>query len=76
MDLLVEDAVVVEIKATEETAPIHAAQVLTYLKAASKPVGLLINFNVPMLKEGLKRIVNDYAGLPPRLRVSASKGTL
>ena len=72
MDLLVEDEVVVEIKATEEMPPVFAAQVLTYLKSADKPVGLLINFNVPILKDGLKRIVNRYLGLPPRLRVSAS----
>jgi GxxExxY protein len=69
MDLLVEDTVVVEIKATEGTLPIHAAQVLTYLKASQKRVGLLINFNVPVLKHGLQRIVN---GFPPCLSVSVS----
>lgn len=75
MDLVVEDAVVVEIKATEGMAPIHSSQVLTYLKSSNKRVGLLINFNVPVLKDGLKRIVNRYTGPlldPPRLRVSAS----
>jgi len=78
VDLLVEGAVVVEIKASEGTAPVHAAQILTYLKAANLHVGLLINFNVPVLKSGLKRIVNHYQGPPltppnpPRLRVSAS----
>ena len=80
MDLLVEDLVVVEIKASEDTAPVHASQVLTYLKVSKKRVGLLINFNMPVLKDGLKRIVNHYAGKPissaprisPRLRVSAS----
>ena len=69
MDLLVEDTVVVEIKATEGTLPIHAAQVLTYLKASQKRVGLRINFNVPVLKHGLQRIVN---GFPPCLSVSVS----
>ena len=69
MDLLVEDTVVVGIKATEGTLPIHAAQVLTYLKASQKRVGLLINFNVPVLKHGLQRIVN---GFPPCLSVSVS----
>jgi GxxExxY protein len=72
MDLVVEDAVVVELKATEEMPPLYSAQILTYLRSAQKPVGLLINFNVPALKDGLKRIVNEYLGVPPRLSVSAS----
>jgi GxxExxY protein len=72
MDLLVEDAVVVELKATEETPPLYSAQVLTYLRSAHKEVGLLINFTVPVLKDGIKRIVNEYMGISPRLRVSAS----
>ena len=62
MDLVVEDSIVVEIKAIDELLPIHSAQLLTYLKSSGKPVGLLINFNVPILKKGLKRIVNHYAG--------------
>jgi GxxExxY protein len=74
MDVVVEDAVVVEIKATEQMIPLYAAQVLTYLKSAHKAVGLLINFNVPVLKDGLKRIVNEHLGPTPRLRVSASIG--
>jgi len=61
MDLLLEDLVIVEIKAVEALAPIHEAQLLTYLKLAQKPVGLLINFNVPVLKQGLKRIVNHFS---------------
>jgi GxxExxY protein len=69
MDLVVEDAVVVELKATEEMPPLYAAQVLTYLRSAQKTVGLLINFNVPVLKDGIKRIANS-----PRLSVSASIG--
>jgi GxxExxY protein len=75
MDLVVEDSIVIELKAAEDLAPIHSAQLLTYLKASGKHVGLLINFNVPVLKDGLKRIVNDFSGfsprLSPRLRVSA-----
>jgi GxxExxY protein len=79
LDLFVEDSVIVEIKAIEELAPIHHAQLLTYLKAAEKRVGLLINFNVAMLKDGLKRVVNkldeNSPGFSPRflsgLRVSA-----
>ena len=50
--------VVVEIKAVESLAPIHRAQVLTYLKLRQCPVGLLLNFNVPVLKDGIVRIVN------------------
>jgi GxxExxY protein len=62
MDLVVGDTVVVEIKSIDELLPIHTAQLLTYLKSFDKPVGLLINFNVPVLKKGLKRVVNHYAG--------------
>ena len=56
--MLVEDTVIVELKSVESLSPIHTAQVLTYLKLARKPVGLLINFNVPVLKDGVKRILN------------------
>jgi GxxExxY protein len=58
IDMLVEDRVVVEVKAVESLAPIHRAQVLTYLKLKQCPVGLLLNFNVPVLKDGIVRIVN------------------
>ena len=71
MDLLVENSVIVEIKAIEEIAPIHSAQVLTYLRACQKRLGQLINFNVPVLRRGLKRIVN---GFPPCLSASVSNG--
>jgi GxxExxY protein len=79
MDLVVEKSVVVEIKSIEQLLPIHAAQVLTYLKCSGKPVGLLLNFNVTQLRQGLRRIVNRYSGPPlpssprfsPRLRASA-----
>ena len=71
MDLVVEDAIVIEIKAIEEMLPIHSAQLLTYLKSSNKRVGLLINFNVPILKTGLKRIVNHYSGPRPTPNVSA-----
>jgi GxxExxY protein len=57
-DLLVDDTVIVELKSVETLSPIHAAQMLTYLKHSRKPVGLLINFNVPVLKDGVKRILN------------------
>ncbi|HLG86462.1 MAG TPA: GxxExxY protein [Alphaproteobacteria bacterium] len=59
MDLLVDDLLVVEIKATERTLPIHEAQLLTYLKLSGHRIGLLINFNVPRIKEGIRRFVHS-----------------
>lgn len=59
IDLLVEGLVVVELKAVEKLEPIHEAQLLSYLKLSACKVGLLINFNVKMLKDGLRRMVND-----------------
>lgn len=64
LDLLVEDIVIVEIKAIDALLPVHSAQLLTYLKSSDKRVGLLINFNVTMLTKGLKRIVNNYVEAP------------
>jgi len=58
LDLLVEDLVIVELKAVESLHPIHDAQLLTYLKLKKLWLGLLINFNVPILKNGIKRLVN------------------
>ena len=58
LDFLVEGLVIVELKSVERFAPIHEAQLLSYLKAANLRVGLLINFNVRRLKDGVKRIVN------------------
>lgn len=60
MDILVEDALVVELKCVEETLPVHEVQLLTYLKLANKKLGLLINFNVPKLSDGIRRIINGY----------------
>ncbi len=60
LDLLVEGEVIVEIKATDGLAPIHEAQLLSYLKLSGCRVGLLINFNVTVLKEGIRRIVNEF----------------
>jgi len=60
LDFLVEKAVVVELKAVESLQPIHEAQVLTYLKLGGWTVGLLINFNVSVLKGGIKRLVLNY----------------
>ena len=57
LDFLVGDSLVVELKAVEKLSPIHEAQVISYLKMTNCPLGLLINFNVPVLKEGIKRII-------------------
>jgi len=64
VDLLVEDLVIVEVKCVEAVAPVHKAQLLTYLRLMNKPAGLLINFNVPRLMDGVKRMLNTYE--PPR----------
>jgi GxxExxY protein len=58
MDLLVEELVVVEIKSVEAVSPVHQAQLLSYLKLSGKSLGLLINFNVVHLKDGIRRFVN------------------
>ncbi|MGO9018924.1 MAG: GxxExxY protein [Syntrophobacteraceae bacterium] len=57
LDLIVSDAVVVEIKTVETILPVHEARILTYLKLGGWSVGLLMNFNVPVMKDGIKRIV-------------------
>ncbi len=59
VDLLVEDAVMVELKAVDKIASIHEAQLLSYLKLSGKRLGLLINFNVLYLKDGIKRMANN-----------------
>jgi GxxExxY protein len=58
IDLLVEDQVIVELKAVEKVLPIHEAQLMTYLRLAHKPVGLLINFNALRLRDGILRRAN------------------
>lgn len=58
IDLLVEDEVIVELKAVDTLHPIHEAQLISYLKLSNKKIGLLINFNVKLLKNGVKRIAN------------------
>ena len=60
LDMLVDHRIVIELKTVDRLQPIHKAQVLTYLKLGGWKVGLLINFNSPVLKSGLKRIVLDY----------------
>ena len=59
LDVVVEGLVILELKAVEQIEPIHEAQLLTYLKLSNLKLGILINFNVPLLKNGIKRIVND-----------------
>jgi GxxExxY protein len=58
MDLVVENTMVVEVKSVEAISPVHQAQILSYLKLSGKSIGLLINFNVLHLKDGIKRFVN------------------
>jgi GxxExxY protein len=60
MDVLVEEEIIIEIKAVESIIPIFEAQLITYLKLAGKCLGYLINFNVPLLKNGFRRIVHNY----------------
>ena len=62
MDIVVENTIIVELKAVETLLPIHEAQLITYLKLANLPIGLLINFNVAKLTDGIKRRVNNYQG--------------
>lgn len=57
IDLLVEKDVIVELKSADTLAPIHIAQVISYLKATTLPLGVLINFNVPILRSGIRRVV-------------------
>lgn len=57
-DILVQDIVIIEIKSVESIAAVHQKQLLTYLKLAGMKLGLLINFNVPLIKDGIQRVVN------------------
>jgi GxxExxY protein len=59
LDFLIENTVIVELKCVEALLPIHTAQLLTYLRLANKPLGLLLNFNVIHLREGIKRVLNN-----------------
>jgi len=65
VDMLVEGQVIVELKAVEKLEPIHEAQLLSYLKLSGCNVGLLINFNVRVLKNGIRRLVHNLADVPP-----------
>jgi GxxExxY protein len=59
IEILVEDEIILELKTVEGILPVHEAQLLSYLKLSNKRLGLLINFNVPLLKNGFKRLVNN-----------------
>ena len=58
IDLLIEDEIILELKSVESILPIHEAQLVSYLKLSNKKLGLLINFNVPLLKDGIRRRIN------------------
>ena len=60
IDLLIENQVIVELKSVEMLLPVHTAQIISYLKLADKSLGFLVNFNVPVLKEGFHRYVNNF----------------
>ena len=62
IDLLVEDLIVVELKSVDQVKDVHKKQLLTYLKLTRKPLGLLINFNEVLLKDGITRIINNPSG--------------
>jgi GxxExxY protein len=69
LDLLVNGSIILELKSVEQVLPVHQAQLLSYLRLTNKPLGLLMNFNVPRLVQGVRRIVNhpcfaDSARLP------------
>ena len=73
-DLVVEDLVIVEIKCVRELLPVHDAQLLTYLKLTGAPVGLLINFNVTVLRQGIRRFLNKDHELVDRFSPWQSGG--
>ena len=60
LDILVENEIILELKSVDEIQPVHMAQLLSYLKLTNKKMGFLINFNVPLIKEGVRRIVHGY----------------
>jgi GxxExxY protein len=62
LDIVVEGTIIIELKACEQLEPIHKAQLLTYLKLSGLNLGLLLNFNVPVMKNGIQRVVNGFDG--------------
>jgi len=75
IDLLVEDLVIVELKCVDTLLPIHKAQLLTYLRLANKPIGVLLNFNVIQMRDGIRRILNKDIVLPNQQAPSADEST-
>jgi len=75
LDFVVKGSLIVELKTVAELLPIHEAQLLTYLKVDRKPLGLLVNFNVPVLKQGIKRIVCGDLFQTARTSLSDSRTT-
>jgi GxxExxY protein len=73
IDILVEGAVIVELKATESLPPLYSAQLYSYLKLSDKPVGLLINFNTTHLRDGIRRVINSRR--PDAFSASASSAS-
>jgi GxxExxY protein len=70
VDILVEDQVVLELKAIEQVHPVYESQLISYLKLSGKKIGFLVNFNVPLMKQGIKRFVNSATSAPPQQRSS------
>lgn len=70
VDLLIEGKLIVEIKSAERLVPVHGKQLLTYLRLAQQPLGLLMNFGGETFKEGVRRVANNYAFAPLRLSVN------
>ncbi|WP_010217101.1 GxxExxY protein [Sphingomonas sp. PAMC 26621] len=64
-DILVEGMLLIELKSTERYSPVHAKQVLTYLRLMDLPLGLLMNFGAPTFKDGVRRLINDYVSPYP-----------
>jgi GxxExxY protein len=60
IDILVEDKIIIELKTVEKILPVHEAQIISYLKLAHKNLGFIVNFHVPLLKDGFKRFVNNF----------------
>ncbi len=70
-DLVIEQSLIIEVKSVERLMPVHGKQLLTYLRLAKQPVGLLMNFGCATFREGLKRVVNDHTNFASsRLRVN------
>jgi len=66
LDIVVEKEVIIELKSCEKIEPIHKAQLLTYLKLSKLNLGLILNFNVPLMRDGIVRIVNEFSEKPIR----------